>query len=57
MATTSLKRWTEFVQEALAADAAIEKGGPVYRCEDVHRWMEQLAKTGKAARPKPIHRS
>lgn len=43
----------EFVREALAADAAVEKGAPVYRAEDVHRWLERLAKNRRATRPRP----
>lgn len=43
----------EFMQEALAADAAIEKGAPVYQTEDVHDWIMQLAQNRRAARPRP----
>ena len=43
----------EFVREALAADARIEEGAAVYRAEDVHPWLERLARNGRAARPKP----
>jgi predicted transcriptional regulator len=41
------------VEEALAADADIEKSGEVYRAEDVHAWMKRLASGENAARPKP----
>jgi predicted transcriptional regulator len=41
------------VREALAADARIEETGEVYRAEDVHAWMQRLAKAPQAARPKP----
>jgi predicted transcriptional regulator len=46
------ERMREFVREALASDAAVEEGAAVYRAEDVHAWMERLAKQGKTARPK-----
>jgi hypothetical protein len=41
------------VREALAADAGVEEGAAVYRAEDVHAWLERLARNPKAARPKP----
>lgn len=44
------------VQEALAADEDIEKTGEVYRAEDVHAWMERLARGESPARPKPCRR-
>jgi predicted transcriptional regulator len=47
------ERMREFVREALAADAGAEKGAAVYRAEDVHAWLERLARNPKAARPKP----
>jgi hypothetical protein len=37
-------RMREFVREAIASDAAIEAGAAVYRAEDVHAWVEYLAK-------------
>lgn len=43
----------DFVQEALAADADIERTGEVYRSEDVHAWLECLAKGEDVDRPKP----
>lgn len=43
----------EFVQEALAAGRAIDEGGEVYAAEDVHRWLERLARGERPARPKP----
>lgn len=42
-----------FSQEAIAADADIETTGDVYDAEDVHNWLDQLAKGNKAPRPKP----
>lgn len=44
------------VKEALAADAEIERTGEVYRAEDVHAWMERLARGASTARPKPWQR-
>jgi predicted DNA-binding protein len=44
------------VREALAADADIERGGDVYRAEDVHAWMQHLAVADGAARPKAWRR-
>lgn len=46
------ERMREFVREALQSDAAVEAGEKVYRAEDVHAWLERLAKDRKAARPK-----
>ena len=47
---TRAERVREVVREALAADAAVEAGAAVYRAEDVHAWLERLAKGGKSAR-------
>jgi predicted transcriptional regulator len=47
------ERMQSFVRDALAADADIERTGEVYRAEDVHAWLERLAKGRKTARPKP----
>ena len=47
------ERMREFVREALVSDAAVEEGAAVYRAEDVHPWLERLAKNRKASRPKP----
>ena len=47
------ERMRNFIREALAADTAIENGAAVYRAEDVHSWLERLARNRKAARPKP----
>ena len=49
---TREERMREFVREALVADAGIEEGAAVYRAEDVRPWLEQLARNGKAVRPK-----
>ena len=46
------ERMRDFVREALAADAGVEEGAAVYRAEDVHVWLERLARNPKAARPK-----
>jgi hypothetical protein len=50
------ERMRAFVREALAADAAIERGEAVHRSEDVHAWMERLARGEKAPRPAPWRR-
>ena len=47
------ERMRDFVREALAADAAIEAGAAVYRSEDVHAWLDRLARDRKAAQPRP----
>ena len=47
------ERMQDFVREALAADAAIEAGGSVYKAEDVHAWLDRLARDRKAAQPRP----
>jgi predicted transcriptional regulator len=44
------------VEEALAADADIERTGEVYRAEDVHAWLARLARDPSAKRPKPWRR-
>ena len=41
------------VKQALAADHGIDRAGEVYRAEDVHAWMERLAKGTVDQRPKP----
>jgi predicted transcriptional regulator len=53
---TREERMKAFVQEALAAKADIDAGGAVYRAEDVHAWLERLARDPKAARPQPWRR-
>jgi len=50
------ERMRGFVREALAADAAVEEGAAVYPAEDVHAWVERLARNPKSARPKPWRR-
>jgi predicted transcriptional regulator len=47
------ERMRDFVKAAMASDAATEAGGEVYRAEDVHAWMERLAKGEKPPRPAP----
>ncbi len=44
------------VEEALAADADIERTGEVYPAEDVHAWLARLARDPAAGRPKPWRR-
>jgi len=50
---TREERMKAFVREALAAKADVEAGGAVYRVEDVHAWLERLARDRKASRPQP----
>lgn len=50
------ERLQSFIKEALAADADIERTGEVYRAEDVHAWLERLAKGQKSSRPRPWRR-
>lgn len=45
-----------FVQEALVADRAIEDGDAVYRADDVHAWLDRLARGEKVRDPKPWRR-
>ncbi|HEX3477339.1 MAG TPA: hypothetical protein VHT91_20090 [Kofleriaceae bacterium] len=42
-----------FVEEALAADRAIEEGDEVYAAADVHAWLSRLARGERVARPRP----
>jgi predicted transcriptional regulator len=44
------------VKEALEADAEIERTAEVYRAEDVHAWMDRLARNQPSARPKSWRR-
>jgi predicted transcriptional regulator len=50
------EKMQSFVQEALAADADIERTGEVYKSEDVHAWIGRLARGKKPTRPKPWRR-
>jgi predicted transcriptional regulator len=50
------ERLRSFVSEAVAADRTIERGGEVYRAEDVHAWIDRLARGKRAPRPKPWRR-
>jgi hypothetical protein len=45
----------EFVREALAAGAEIDRTGELelYRAEDVHEYLERLARGEKAPPPEP----
>lgn len=44
-------RLRQFVSEAFATDAAIERGAPTYTAEDVHAWLVRLAKGETPVRP------
>ena len=46
----------ELIKEARDADDEIERIGEVYRADDVHEWLERLARGESAARPKPWQR-
>ena len=54
--TAREEKMRDFVREALAAKADVEAGGAVYRAEDVHAWMEKLAKGERPPRPSPWRR-
>ena len=47
------ERLETFVEEALAADRAIEENGQVYAAANVHSWIEELARGRNVARPRP----
>ena len=47
------ERYSQFVKDALAADKAIDAGAAIYNADDVHAWLERLARSGKTERPKP----
>ena len=50
------ERVQSFIKEAVAAEADIERTGEVYRAEDVHAWLERLAKGQRPPRPKAWRR-
>ena len=50
------ERMRDFVREALASKADVEAGGAVYRAEDVHAWLERLARGEKPPLPAPWRR-
>jgi predicted transcriptional regulator len=50
------EKMRDFVRAALASKAEIDAGGSVYRAEDVHAWMERLAKGENPPRPTPWRR-
>ncbi len=47
------ERTRDFVREALAAKSDIEAGGAIYGADEVHAWMERLAKGERPPRPSP----
>ena len=53
---THEEKMQSFVKEALAADADVERTGEVYKADDVHAWLQRVAKGRKATRPKPWRR-
>jgi predicted transcriptional regulator len=54
--TTYEEQMRNLVEEALAADADIERTGEVYGADDVHAWLARLARDPSARRPKPWRR-
>ncbi len=50
------ERVYEFVQEAVRSDTAVERGGNIYRTEEVHTWLKRLAEGETAGRPQPWRR-
>ena len=48
-----MEQMRDLINKALRADEEIEHTGEVYRAEDVHGWMERLARNPAAARPRP----
>jgi predicted transcriptional regulator len=53
---THEERMQSFVKEALAAAADVERTGEVYKADDVHAWLQRVAKGRKATRPKAWRR-
>jgi hypothetical protein len=51
-----LAAFRSLAKEALAADEEIERTGEVYRADDVHAWVERLARGQDAARAKSWRR-
>lgn len=47
------ERVRAFVREAIAAGKAIDAGADVYAADEVHAWLDRLARDPRAARPKP----
>jgi predicted transcriptional regulator len=43
----------KLVNEALAADADIERTGVVYKADEVHAWARRMAEGVATPRPKP----
>ncbi|HET7650247.1 MAG TPA: ribbon-helix-helix protein, CopG family [Gammaproteobacteria bacterium] len=50
------ERMRDFVREAVVSDAAVQEGAPVYRSEDVHDWVDRLARNPGARKPKSWRR-
>ena len=46
----------KLVTDALAADEEVDRTGEVYRAEDVHAWVERLAKGVGSPKPKPLRK-
>ena len=43
-----------FIAEAIEAAAEIDRGGKIYRAEDVHRWLEQRSRGDKPELPQAM---
>lgn len=51
--TAREEKFVAFIEEARAAARGIDSGDEVYAAEDVHAWLQRLARGEKPARPKP----
>lgn len=47
------EKMEDFLREARVARKDIEAGGDVFAADDVHDWLDRLARGEAAARPKP----
>jgi predicted transcriptional regulator len=54
--TDYAEQMRSLVEEAVEADAEIDRTGEVYRADDVHAWMTRLAHGTVTDRPKPWRR-
>jgi len=51
--TTRDEKMEDFLREARAAGKEVEAGGDVFAADDVHDWLDRLARGVGGARPKP----
>jgi predicted transcriptional regulator len=54
--TDYAEQMRSLVEEAVEADAEIDRTGEVYRADDVHAWLTRLAHGTATGRPKPWRR-